>query len=419
MAQTVLLEASPAAGLGASVRRTLLGVFAFGLALDTSIGTWLGARGTHSLVSSLTLGMPLLLPAAWHLATGGRIRRAPPTLAAMAGFVAWCAVSVVWATQPDDSAMVTTLTRAQLLAVVWMGWQLVRSDGDLRGLLAGYVLGCVVVVALAWRNSLIGFADVWDRYTADGFDPNDMAIYLALGIPMAGYLGGAGRPGERARVLYLLYVPIALSGIALSGSRTGGIAAALALAALLPWLAVRSRKVLALALVVLVGGAVVALPRVPTVSLGRVFSVGTELREAEGPSLNARDRIWDAGLAVLPEHLYRGVGVGGFANAVQPVAGDRVLAHNTPLSIAVELGLVGLVLFFGAFGLALWRIRGAAADARMLAWSAVGTLLVGIQSLTWEHRKPLWLVLLLAMVAGELRPGPAAREGDAAPDDGA
>jgi O-antigen ligase len=418
MSASLLLETSPAATLGGSLRRTLLALFAFGLALDTSIGTWLGARGTASLVSSLTLGLPLLLPAAWHLGTGGGIRRAPASLVAMAGFVAWCAASTIWATQPDDSALVTTLTRAQLLAVAWMGWQLVRSDRDLRALMAGYVLGCVALVALTWRNDLIGLADVWDRYAADGFDPNDMAVYLAIGIPMAGYLAGAGRAGERLRLLYLLYVPVALSGIALSASRTGGIAAALAVAALIPWLALRSRQVVALAMVVLVAGALVALPRVPAASLDRIFSVGRHVGEEEGPSLNARDRIWDAGLALLPEHPFRGIGAGGFASAVQPQTGERVFAHNTPLSIAVELGAVGLVLFFGAFGLALWRGRDAALDARMLVWSVVGTLLVGIESLTWEHRKPLWLVLLVTMVAAELRPWPGAEADGAADEDG-
>jgi len=391
--------------LASSTRRTLLALFACGLALDTSIGTWLGARGTPSLTTSLALGLPLLLPAVWHILSGRRLRRVPPAFLSMAAFVGWCALSTIWATQSDDSALVTTLTRVQLLAVVWMGYQLARSDRDLRALLAGYVLGCVALVALAWRNDLLGVSDVWNRYAADGFDPNDMAMYLALGIPMTGYLAGSAGPGRRMRLLYLAYVPLALSGVALSGSRTGGIAAVLAVAALLFAMLLRSRAGWALTVAALVSGGLVALPRLPSASLDRILSLGAPGGEAAG--LRERDRIWQAGLEVLPEHLVGGVGAGGFGNAVLPYTGQQVLAHNTGLSVAVELGLVGVALFFAAFAMVLWRARRSGLDARILAWSILATCLVGTQALTWEHRKPLWLVLLVAMVAAELQPSDA------------
>ncbi len=402
------LDADPVADLRREestgrVRGALLALFAAGLALDTSIGTWLGANGTHSFLSSLVLGLPLLVPAAWHfVAGGGGIRRTPASLVVMAGFVAWNAVSAIWASQPDDSAVVTTLTRAQLLAVLWMGHQLARSGRDLRALLAGYVVGCAAVAALTWRNFLMGHADVWDRYAADGFDPNDMSVYLALGIPMAGYLAGSARPGGGARLLFLLYVPAAASAIVVSGSRTGGIAAAVAICVLLVWLGLRRRAVAGAALVALAGGAALALPRIPATSWTRILSAADGA--TGGSALADRAGIWGAGMEVLPHHFLAGVGTGGFGDAVLSTTGERIVAHNTPLSVAVELGAVGLVLFFGAFALALRRARWAGRDARVLVWSAAATCLVGIQSLTWEHRKPLWFVLLVAMVVGDLRP---------------
>jgi O-antigen ligase len=392
----------PAPGPSAGrASRTFLGLFAAGVALDISIGTWLGAHGKQSLVSSLVLGLPLLLPAAWHFVSGGGVRRTPPALIAMAAFVAWSAASALWATQPDDTAQVAAMTRAQLLAVAWLGFQVVRSERDLRSLLAGYVLGCVGIVALAWRNNLMGTLEDWNRFAADGYDPNDMSIYLALGIPMAGYLAGDAGPGRRRRLLALLYVPIALSGIALSGSRTGGIAAAVAIPVLLVTLSVRSRSTAALALAVLVLGAVVELPRIPQASIDRILTVQAEA--ADGATVGGRNGIWGAGLDVLPAHFLTGVGVGGFGYAIASRTGERIVAHNTPLSIAVELGVVGIVLFFGAFGLALHRARRGGLEIQLLVWSVVGLCFLGIQSLTWEHRKPLWLVLLVALVAGELR----------------
>jgi alkylation response protein AidB-like acyl-CoA dehydrogenase len=49
----------------------------------------------------------------------------------------------------------------------------------------------------------------------------------------------------------------------------------------------------------------------------------------------------------------------------------------------------------------------------VLAWALVLACLVGMQSLTWEHRKPAWLVLLLAMAAAAIRRAPV--EGRAPP----
>lgn len=387
--------------LAAAARRFFLGAFAFGLALDVSIGTWLGAGGTHSLASSLVLGLPLLLPAGWHFLTDAGIRRAPVALWLMTGFVGWCALSMIWARQTDGSALVATLSRAQLLAVVWIGYQLVRTDRDLRAVLTGYVLGGLGLVLLAWRNYLAGVFDVWERYAADGYDPNDMSIYLAIGIPMAGYLAGAARAGERWRLAFLLYVPAAVSAIALSGSRTGGLAAALAVAVAVGWLLLRNRPVAGMAVAVLLVGGAVALARAPTASVERILSIRGE---AAAGGLGDRAGIWGAGVEVLPAHIVQGVGVGGFGEAVLARTGERIYAHNTPLSVAVELGLVGLLLFFGAFALALHGVRRAGLEAQVLVWSILATCFLGIQSLTWEQRKPLWLVLLVAIAAGALRP---------------
>ena len=48
------------------------------------------------------------------------------------------------------------------------------------------------------------------RYAAQGFDPNDMAVTLALGIPMATYLALDGG-SRRWKHLMLLYLPSSLS----------------------------------------------------------------------------------------------------------------------------------------------------------------------------------------------------------------
>ena len=79
------------------------------------------------------------------------------------------------------------------------------------------------------------------------------------------------------------------------------------------------------------------------------------------------------------------------------------VVHNTPLSVGVELGAIGLLLFLGAFAIAVRGARGEP-NHRMLAVSLVLTWCVGTASLSWETRKATWFVVLVGAVLGELRP---------------
>lgn len=376
--------------------RAMLALAAFGVACDNWIVTRLGGHGAASLAGSLALAAPVVVAAAWHFVACRRVRPAPSALLALLAFVGWSAASTIWSLDVDVS-VTRTITNLQLLVLVWLLWQLTRSRAELRALLGGYVIGCVVLAVLAWRNSVAGVYFSWGRFSADGFDPNDLSVYLALGVPMACYLALArGRPRDR---LALLYVPLAWVALGLSGSRAGLLSLATGLAAVLVWVSVRSASTLALLSAVLVVGFAIAWSMTPAENLTRFLTVQQEVSGTVG----ARADIWRAGFAVLESHPILGVGAGGFGRSVAPVI-PRIVAHSTPLSIAVELGVIGLLLFAVTLVLVLWGVRRSGLDERALAWILLLVLCVGTASLTWETRKPLWLVLLLGAALGALRP---------------
>jgi O-antigen ligase len=110
--------------------------------------------------------------------------------------------------------------------------------------------------------------------------------------------------------------------------------------------------------------------------------------------------IWAAGWDLFREHPFIGIGSGAYAASVWRSLDIAIVAHNTFLSVLVELGVIGALvmaallvsMFYSAARLpylerCLWLVL-------LLTWT------VGVSSLTWEYRKGTWF--LLGMLAAQV-----------------
>jgi O-antigen ligase len=213
-----------------------------------------------------------------------------------------------------------------------------------------------------------------------------MALYLALRAPgIAGWL-------------YRAAIAVAIAAVLLTGSRTAFLASLAAFSfAFWTWRdsgwAQRIASLLLLVLLVLG-----ALRLAPPASRQRLATVTAEISQG---TLHNRTRIWKAGLRVFRRHPVAGVGAGAFPKAVEPrlgrpgLPGHEYVAHNTFLSVLVECGAVGFGLFFLLLAAVVFFIWVMPARQRpvwsvtLMVWSA------GVSTLTWEHRKPTWLIFAL------------------------
>ena len=149
-------------------------------------------------------------------------------------FVLWAGVSSFWSIYPEATRM-RFVTSLQLLVLVWLIWEIAWSPERQRGLMQAYVLGVCVAAAAIIRNYVSGasyldyFALETARYVALNQDPNELGVILALGLPMAWYLGFPD-PERRLPWVWRLYVPLGLTGILLTGSRGAFLTALVALA---------------------------------------------------------------------------------------------------------------------------------------------------------------------------------------------
>jgi O-antigen ligase len=235
------------------------------------------------------------------------------------------------------------------------------------------------------------------RSTAFNFDPNDVGLRLALSVPLGLYLA-ASEKGNLRVWLYRAHTVLAVCALFLTASRGALVALCVALLMIplsIRWWSARQRMAMGLVAGVAV---IVALAIVPKFAWERLASSGSEISEG---TMNKRTVIWEAGAEVFEKHPFKGVGAGAFAVSMQRELAYPWVAHNTFLSVLVELGTIGFAIFFSLVLVMIFAVARIPPLERslwivmLLCWAAA------CSSLTWEYSKPTWFVfgLLSAQVA--------------------
>ena len=195
----------------------------------------------------------------------GRLMRFDRAHAFVFAFIVWACLSSLWSLDPE-SALERVITYLQLAFMVWLLCQYAQSRDDQIGFMTAYLCGAGFVViqlfiGYALGGTVFSYEIFPGRYTSMGYNPNDLALTLAIGIPMAWYV--FTNTGGLANLIAVGYMPAAMAGILLSASRGGTFAALVALL-VLPlgfFRMTHGRKlIVALALVAAVGAAVAIVP---------------------------------------------------------------------------------------------------------------------------------------------------------------
>lgn len=117
----------------------------------------------------------------------------------------------------------------------------------------------------------------------------------------------------------------------------------------------------------------------------------TTKQEIEGGTIGGRSEIWMVGWQVFQERPLLGAGTGTFQVAVEPLY-FRATAHNMPLALLVEQGIVGFGLFASLLGACAWTIVGLQSGDRKLWGVLILTLLIFSMSGDSHTEKLTWLL---------------------------
>jgi hypothetical protein len=346
--------------------------------------------GTAATVSGLVVGACWLV----MVVITGRMRQPVAYVFAVGAFVLWTSITTFWSANQVES-LGAVLLWLQSFIFVYILWDLYRTKAALLAGLQAYVLGAYAAVGGAVLNYLHSnpFYTHMDRFSLGDTNPDGYGFIIALGIPVACYLAASAETSRMLRLVNYGYLPVAFLGIALSGTRTASVGAAVGLLYGLATLT-RLRLFPRIAVVALLAGALlVLLPIVqPLASFQRLGTTGAEVAKGD---LNERTGLWADGIDAFMDAPVLGVGT----DMYRSVSGLNKVAHNTYLSVLVEEGLIGMVFFVAILWIVFRETRLLPRWDRNFWMTTLIVLAIGASTLTWEQRKTTWLFLTFAVVA--------------------
>ncbi len=331
------------------------------------------------------------------------LRRRPLGWAGLAGaaFVGVTLASTAWSASPRVT-LVAGLASALMLVFLIASAHLRWRDGERRRQdVALFWWAGVAAQGLGLLGYLVG--NTWSvqyagRYGGLFANANFSGMLSALMLPVA--LVVAERAGRRGRWLVGVGATILLTTLLISGSRGGLLSAVggvLAVLLVLRWSA--ARRWLVPIVGVGIGSAVAAALATWLASTSPLASYSRELSEVD--VLSGRSELYLASLRRFAAHPILGTGF----NTGPEFNADRLQAHNIVLTVATDLGLLGLIPFL--IGLVALAVAARPfVPGNLLLGGAVAVLLNDMAESSlfgWGNSTALmsWLILIAAAMAGQ------------------
>jgi hypothetical protein len=284
----------------------------------------------------------------------GKVRKPHPFHVVLFLFVAWMGLSVLW-TVDTIATLFTFFSIFSGASFCLVLWDLFRTKSSVATAALAYVTGCYVVIIIEGFNFLfLGSFRVGEVVSG----PNYVTGRLVFGLPLAWYLISHQTPNSSKMMQYIgiTYLPLASITTLLTQSRQGLVSLSAALI-LVTIAHLRKEEKLQSIIPSMFVGLLISILLInnilknrllgvlPIDELGRAFRVLTGDLAPSEANLDQRFEIYSAAIELFASNFLYGTGAGSFRTAVEPILGYAQAPHSTYLSVGVESGIIGIVLF--------------------------------------------------------------------------
>lgn len=285
---------------------------------------------------------------------------------------------------PGETAL--AVARSGLVGLAALVGAALVDRGSIAAPVRIVVFAGAVVLAVIIGHAAVGAESIYGVKAAVGrgfsaplgpfVNANHLAAFLVLLVPVAaGAAWGSDSTVVRAGAATLAMAGAAALVATFSRGGMVALAAAIVLFSLGAWAATRNVKALA---VPIAGGLAAAVAGIAWTGGHVLFLFNKDLFLAP----RGKGPIWEAGLSMLADHPWLGIGRGGFG-AVYPQYGlpegavQSAHVENIYVAVLLDLGLpLGLFILLGAALVARSALRSRIGPLRVGAWAGLGGLAV-------------------------------------------
>ena len=257
-------------------------------------------------------------------------------------FLAFAFISAFYSIDTSLTIQRTASLLLFYITIFWMVWGYADEYGEEKTI--GIIVWCAGLFFLLGLVAMLFTTAVWQtdgRFRGISINPNSIGILAAICAPLFVYRWFQ----TKNPILLILLISLAAS-LLLSGSRNGFLAMLIGLGYLI---SVRNRAVAGILIIGAVLGLVFvnsSLSDTNTSSLNRLVNT-SDIGDGSG-----RLTFWAANLPIIEKKIWNGYGFGtedeGTQTVTQSVAKLQIgVFHNSYLGMAFQLGLPGVILFFG------------------------------------------------------------------------
>jgi putative inorganic carbon (hco3(-)) transporter len=329
-------------------------------------------------------------------------------------------VSSIWASNfAQTEFQVRRLIQVAIL--LYVVYTVASTPKAFRLIVWAYLVGSVVTAGYSVASGSYGQGGRLSGL----FDPNTFAAEIIPAIVVSAFIMLTPRR-PRTRWLAGIVLAVDLLAFALTQSRGGIVGLTVSLVAAL-FLAGRARPRLLVGVVLLVAFAASYYVEYAPAHVKQRFT------NISDKGTSGRSDEWQIAVRMFRDHPVVGVGLGNYPDVevkyatqsinllfVGFVVQDRLVAHNTYLEVAAELGVVGLSVLISIFGFtlvpAIRSLRQFELENSDLEFYARGLVVGALGMFTsyfffsGEYEKQLWLILGLLAVLPVLAAAPRRSE---------